>query len=214
MRWWRFYGLQWGPLMMLSHWQVAHLFDLEIWRPARTSISGPVRHWWLTRTLGSRLEFDFYCIGSHALHIQVSSLNTAWACDFEQIVWIYKQAFEAFSKELWTGSMDKTIAMPELPGDIWWVILGKYAGMTGKKIGHGSTRQLLQIMPTSRLFKQLVLDLTSTDVHILLEPTVGTSAPVLDCIVTICFQYSSLSTSTVAKRFEACHSVESLCIVL
>ena len=68
--------------------------------------------------------------------------------------------------------MNKAIAVPELPDDIWWVILGKFAEMTRGK-PQGSLRQLLPIMLTNRLFKQLVLELTSRNVDILLTPTVG-----------------------------------------
>ena len=113
-------------------------------------ISCPVRQWWLM-------------LAGYQTWIH----GRVWL-----IIRFRKQALVVLYDIFWLGSMYKAIAVPELPNDIWWVVLEKFAKTTREE-RQGSVCQLLQIMLTNRLFKQLVLDLTSKDVNILLESMVG-----------------------------------------
>ena len=57
-------------------------------------------------------------------------------------------------------------AVPQLPDDLWLIILKKVAEM-----GAGQAPlELLQLMPTCRSFQQLIVELTSREITLSLRP--------------------------------------------
>ena len=57
-------------------------------------------------------------------------------------------------------------AVPQLPDDLWLIILKKVAEMGA---GHAPI-ELLQLMPTCRSFQQLIVELTSREITLSLRP--------------------------------------------